>query len=140
MALRSAPFGVPSLGVSSTGLTRRDLLRAGAAAGALAGLEVLASPAQVLERVLAAPAACGSLSAIEHVVIFINENRSFDSYYGTYRGVRGFSDRNVLKLTDGSGKSVFNQPFPGAAGVPYKRHLRPFRFDTQHGGECVNDI
>ena len=69
------------------GLTRRDLLRAGAAAGALAGLETLAAPARVLERALAAPAACGSLSEIEHVVIFINENRSFDSYFGTYRGV-----------------------------------------------------
>jgi phospholipase C len=126
--------------VSATGITRRDLLRAGAAAGALAGLEVLASPAQVLERVLAAPAACGSLSAIEHVVIFINENRSFDSYFGTYRGVRGFHDRNVLKLSDGSEKTIFAQPFPGAAGEPYGGHLLPFHFDTTKGGECVNDI
>jgi phospholipase C len=126
--------------VSSTGITRRDLLRAGAAAGALAGIEALASPAQVLERALAARPACGRLSDIEHVVIFINENRSFDSYYGTYRGVRGFSDHNVLKLGDGSGKSIFAQPFPGPAGKPYKGHLRPFHFDTNKGGECVNDI
>ena len=54
----------------------------------LASVETLAAPAKVLERVLAAPAACGPLSDIEHVVIFINENRSFDSYFGTYRGVR----------------------------------------------------
>ncbi|MCW3024988.1 MAG: Phospholipase [Solirubrobacterales bacterium] len=123
-----------------SGLTRRDLLRAGAAAGALAGVESLAAPAQVLERVLAASTTCGRLSDIQHVVIFINENRSFDSYFGTYRGVRGFSDPSALKLTDGSGKTVFNQPFPGSAGVPYKGHLRPFRFDTTKGGECVNDI
>src|SRR5947207_393803 len=53
------------------GITRRDLLRAGAAAGALASVETLAAPAKVLEKVLAAPAACGALSNIEHVVIFI---------------------------------------------------------------------
>src|ERR1700720_4155657 len=101
----------------SRGLTRRDLLRAGVAAGALAGFEALA-PAQVLERVLASPVACGRLSDIQHVVIFINENRSFDSYFGTYRGVRGFSDPNVLQLGDGSGKPIFAQPFPGEAGAP----------------------
>jgi phospholipase C len=106
----------------------------------LAGLETLTTPARVLERALAAPPACGSLNEIEHVVIFINENRSFDSYFGTYRGVRGFGDRRALTLPDGSGKSVFNQPFPGEAGVPYGGHLLPFRFDTTKGGECVNDI
>ena len=122
------------------GLTRRDLLRAGAAAGALAGVESLLTPAKVLERALAAPAVCGALSDIEHVVIFINENRSFDSYFGTYRGVRGFRDRKAPLLADGSGKSNFYQPFPGAAGEPYGGHLLPFRFDTNNGGECVNDI
>jgi phospholipase C len=81
----------------------------------LAGFETLSAPAKALERVLAAPATCGSLNEIEHVVIFINENRSFDSYFGTYRGVKGFNSR-ALALPDGSGLSIFNQPFPGAAG------------------------
>jgi phospholipase C len=142
------------------GLTRRDLLRAGAAAGALAGLDALA-PAQVLERVLAAPAACGQLKDIEHVVIFINENRAFDHYFGGYKGVRGFGDPNAPRLHDGSGKSVFAQPFPPlAAGEDsnitlarqkYGGHLLPFHFDTNQlqpsssgsvlvNGECVNDI
>ena len=116
------------------------MLRAGAAAGALAGIETLATPAKILERALATTAVCGSLDEIEHVVIFINENRSFDSYYGTYRGVKGFHDTKALSLTDGSGKSIFYQPFPGAAGEPYGGHLLPFRFDTNKGGECVNDI
>jgi phospholipase C len=126
------------------GLTRRDLLRAGAAAGALAGIEALA-PAQVLERALALPAKrlrheCTPLSAIEHVVIFINENRSFDSYFGTYSGVRGYGDRKAPRLSDGSGKPIFAQPFPGAEGEPYGGHLLPFHFDTNNNGECVLDI
>jgi phospholipase C len=121
-------------------MTRRDLIRAGVATGALAGVESLIFPMRGLERALAAPAQCGSLSSVEHVVIFINENRSFDSYFGSYRGVRGFHDPGALKLTDRSGKTVFYQPFSGAAGAPYGNHLLPFRFDTFNGGECVNDI
>ncbi len=126
--------------MANLGLTRRDVLRAGAAAGVLAGIDSLAAPAKVLERALAAPAQCGALNDIEHVVFFINENRSFDSYFGTYRGVKGFRDTRALPLADGSGKTVFAQPFPGAAGEPYGGHLLPFRFDTNRGGECVNDI
>jgi phospholipase C len=106
----------------------------------LAGAETLLTPARVLEKALAVPAVCGSLSEIEHVVIFINENRSFDSYFGTYRGVKGFGDKRALPLNDGSGKTVFAQPFPGEAGEPYGGHLLPFHFDTTNGGECVNDI
>jgi phospholipase C len=73
-------------------------------------------------------------------VIFINENRSFDSYYGTYHGVKGFHDRKALKLTDGSEKPIFYQPFPGETGEPYGGYLLPFHFDTTQRGECVNDI
>jgi phospholipase C len=123
----------------SPGITRRDLLKAGASAAA-AGAYVL-SPWRSIERALAAPAkSCATLTEIEHVVILINENRSFDSYFGTYRGVRGFSDPHALRLKDGSRKKVFAQPFPGAAGRPYGGHLLPFRFDTNNQGECVNDI
>src|SRR4051812_16407112 len=74
-------------------LTRRDVLRAGGAVGAAALLAPLAEPARIVERALAAaPAGCGRLEDIEHIVIFVQENRSFDSYFGTYRGVRGFGD------------------------------------------------
>jgi phospholipase C len=113
------------------GLTRKDFLRLGGVAG-LAGANAL-SPRRTLERALASPArACPALSQIEHVVFLINENRSFDSYFGTYRGVLGFADPR--------GRSAFAQAFPGSAGVPYGGHLLPFRFDTNHQGECVNDI
>jgi len=128
-------------GMSGKGLTRRDLVRSGAAAGALAGIAPLLEPAKVLERALAATAKeCTSLSEIDHVVIFINENRSFDSYFGTYSGVRGFSDPKAPLLTDGSGKPIFYQPFPGTEGEAYGGYLLPFHFDTTQNGECVCDI
>jgi phospholipase C len=131
--------------LGARGLTRRELLRAGAAAGVLAGVGSLSTPADILERALATPARkirnkCGELDQIEHVIIFINENRSFDSYFGTYSGVRGFGDRHAPRLSDGSGKTIFAQPFPGEAGKPYGGHLLPIHFDTEKNGECVMDI
>ena len=73
-------------------ITRREALRdigaAGVGAGMLgAGLEgLLASAAAAAPR-------HGTLKDIEHVVILIQENRSFDHYFGTLSGVRGFDDR-----------------------------------------------
>ena len=49
-----------------------------------------------------------SLDDIEHVVIFMQENRPFDHYYGTLHGVRGFNDRAAPTLPNG--RSVFYQP------------------------------
>jgi phospholipase C len=124
----------------TSGITRREVLRTAAAAGAFVGLEAL-SPAKVLERALAAPAA-GRLSDIEHVVIFVNENRSFDHYYGTYKGVRGFADPAAMRQGDGT--PVFAQRFGdspfGPASASYGEHLLPFHFDTTKNGECVNDV
>ena len=125
-----------------TTITRRQLLAGATAAGAALGLDAL-SPAKLIERALATPpAAAGTLADIRHVVIFINENRSFDHYYGTYRGVRGFSDPGVLRQSDGT--PVFAQKFTGApfgaASAGYGGHLLPFHFDTTKNGECINDI
>jgi len=108
-------------------LSRRQFVGAGIGAGAL-----LFSPWKALEQAIAAPAACGPLADIEHIVFLINENRLVDSYFGTYKGVRGFAD--------GTNKKAFSQPFPGDAGKPYGGQLLPFHFDTNTQGECVNDI
>jgi phospholipase C len=105
--------------------TRRQVIGAGLAGGAsLAGLDW----ARGLHAALAAPAVCGDLRDIEHVVVFIQENRSFDHYFGTYRGVRGFGDRS----------GVFAQPGYDVPG--YDGHLLPFHLDSFNGGECPHDI
>jgi len=36
---------------------------------------------------------------VEHIVILMQENRSFDHYFGTLRGVRGFGDPRVAQLS-----------------------------------------
>jgi phospholipase C len=76
-------------------MTRRRLL--GSAAGmAIAAATGLMPPN--LRRVLAdGPAARGSLKDIKHVVLLMMENRSFDHYFGTMAGVRGFGDAAAIK-------------------------------------------
>ncbi|MET9418807.1 alkaline phosphatase family protein [Streptomyces klenkii] len=66
----------------------------------------------------------GSLGDVEHVVFLMQENRSFDHYFGTLEGVRGFDDPSALKLPDG--RSVFCQP----DAVNPLGYLLPFRLDT----------
>ena len=61
------------------------LLGAGAFAGAFNAS---------IRRALAIPAhhRTGTIADVEHIVILMQENRSFDHYFGTLRGVRGFGD------------------------------------------------
>lgn len=84
----------------------------------------------------------GTIRDVKHIVLLMQENRSFDHYYGTLRGVRGFSDRSTLELP--SGASVFAQPhgrthqYPFAQDVGYSsnevEHQRglPHEWDSQH--------
>ena len=66
-------------------LNRRQFLRLGALGAAGTRL----SSRELLSAITApAPCAGGSLSDVEHVVILMQENRSFDHYFGTYKGVR----------------------------------------------------
>jgi phospholipase C len=43
-------------------------------------------------------ARCGDLRDIKHVMILMQENRSFDHYFGSLSGVRGFGDRATIQL------------------------------------------
>jgi len=111
-------------------MTRRRLIGAGAAgAGALGLSALLADP--IVAAALAAPGRCGALSDIEHVVILVQENRSFDHYFGSYRGVAGFQDPHAAP-------GVFSQQGYPVAG--YGGLLEPFHIDTAAGGECTTDI
>ncbi|WP_443748085.1 phosphocholine-specific phospholipase C [Asticcacaulis solisilvae] len=65
----------------------------------------------------------GSVMDVEHVVILTQENRAFDHYFGTLRGVRGFGDRFAVPSPSGT---VFVQPDERDA----TRKLAPFRLDT----------
>ena len=125
--------------IASARLTRRQLLAAGAAGGA--GLALHGLRPSVLGA-LAAPPACGTLSDIQHVVILIQENRSFDTYFGVYRGVRGFADPTAPIHSSGplAGRPVFYQRADGAPFHDPPNTLTPFHIDSTSNGECTNDI
>ena len=106
----------------SAPITRRRLL--GSAAGMAAAAAATLMPPN-LRRALAAPEPKGSLRDIEHVVLLMQENRSFDHYFGTLAGVRGFGDEQALKLPNG--KSVFHQP----DSKNPNGYLLPFHLDTK---------
>ncbi|MFF7146895.1 alkaline phosphatase family protein [Streptomyces griseoaurantiacus] len=103
-------------------LTRRRLLGSAAGLGGAAALTLL--PPSVQKAVAAGPPKHGSLRDIEHVVLLMQENRSFDHYFGTLSGVRGFHDPRALKLD--TGRSVFFQPDTQNP----RGYLLPFHLDT----------
>ncbi len=90
----------------STGLSRRGFLGTAAAATALAATGSLLPPS--VQAAMAKPVPPGSLKSIKHVIVLMQENRSFDHYFGSLRGVRGYGDKAVTRLPNG--RSMFEQP------------------------------
>ena len=129
------------------GLSRRRFLTlAGATAGALAVPELL------IEKALSVEAAGGSLSDIKHIVILMQENRSFDHYFGTMANVRGFADKTPSQSFPGARptdpRTVFSQTTIGPDGKPLltvggDTYLNPFELQSNPptvAGQTTNDI
>jgi len=97
-----------------TNSDRRTFLRV------LGGTALAASLPDSIARAMAIPAnnRTGTIEDIEHIVVLMQENRSFDHYFGTLRGVRGFEDPRAVTLP--AGQPVWYQP--GGAGVVLPFH------------------
>jgi len=107
---------------------RRSFIRAMAAS---AGAAAAYTPA--IARALEIPGhrRSGTLQDVAHVVILTQENRSFDHYFGTMRGVRGYGDRFVVPappLPQAPNRTVLVQPNEFAGAEPAL--IAPFRLDT----------
>ncbi|HEY2674718.1 MAG TPA: alkaline phosphatase family protein [Rugosimonospora sp.] len=118
----------------------------GAAAGAKAGIghhgQITDSQARLLDKVTAATTSNASLSDVKHIVILMQENRSFDHYFGTLSGVRGFSDPTVL--ANSKGGTIFDQyGYQPGTGVDASGYMQPFNLlnnpPTENGSD-TNDI
>jgi phospholipase C len=103
-------------------ITRRRLL-GGAAIGA-GGVIASSVLPPALARAAAEGPRSGSVRDVKHVVVQMQENRSFDHYFGTLGGVRGFGDPNVP--TQANGKSLFYQP----DSLNPDGYLLPWHLDT----------
>ena len=115
--------------------SRRQVLAGGVAGAAALGLAAAgcdssSSAASVKRALQVAPSASGK---VEHVVFLMQENRSFDHYFGTLKGVAGFEDQ--------TNADAFTQTWPGApSGISPSGVLLPFHMSTKQHGECTYDL
>ena len=116
-------------------MNRRDLLKLGTAAGmtelAAFAMHGCGGGSSSTPTTPSPGALCSQLTDIEHVIIFIQENRSFDHYFGNCRGVRGFSDQSA----------ALQQPDPANTTNAPVGFLLPFHLDTATtNAACTHDI
>ncbi|MEU9242888.1 phosphocholine-specific phospholipase C [Streptomyces sp. NPDC048385] len=94
-----------------------------------------------IQRAAALPAnhRTGSIEDVEHIVVLMQENRSFDHYFGTLSGVRGFgdprpvtqNDRSVWKQSDGSKDILPFHPDADDLGLAFLQDL-PHGWNDTH--------
>ena len=111
---------------------RRGFLRT--IASATGTTAVLSTFPPVIQKALAIEAnrRTGTIQDVEHIVILTQENRSFDHYFGTLNGVRGFADRFPIPVANAAGitgQSVWVQPAANGA-QPGPVAIAPFPLNT----------
>jgi phospholipase C len=131
-----------SLAPFKAAVSRRRFLRMGGAAAGAAALTAGAGaqPGGTAQAAAAAAAGrrhhlTGTIADLRHVVILMQENRSFDHYFGALRGVRGFADKQVLTYQDGT--TIFQQPdaarTDGGRLLPF--HMDSAKVNAQNAGD-----
>jgi phospholipase C len=103
--------------------SRRDFLKKAALLSGGAAMMTMLPPA--IQKAMAInPEVGSSYLDAEHIVILMQENRSFDHCFGTLQGVRGYNDPRAISLPDQ--KPVWLQT--DAVGNTYA----PFRLDIKN--------
>lgn len=120
--------------------SRRGFLKlAGGSLGAAVAAGTV--PESIARALSIAPSGhTGTLADVEHVVVLMQENRSFDHYFGTLAGVRGFGDPRPARLP--GGRSVWHQPnarvrtaaFKPRGVAPEAPFVLPFHIDVRRSG------
>ncbi|MFF0342857.1 alkaline phosphatase family protein [Kribbella sp. NPDC004875] len=135
-------------------ISRRRLMQAAGAAGAVAAAGGLSTaPAGAAPDATGAPGTVGTVATadskpgsttarhprrtgtikdLKHVVILMQENRSFDHYFGTLdlAGARGFGDKQVL--TWQNGRTIYYDPNSRAEGYLLPYHADSLRYNAQN--------
>lgn len=91
------------------------------------GTAALASFPLSIQKALAidAKVESGTIQDVKHIVILTQENRSFDNYFGTLKGVRGFGDRFTIPMTEG--RKIWEQYDAN------KKKVLPYHLDSRLG-------
>ncbi len=104
--------------------------------GTVASVAALSGFPPAIRRALAIEAnnATGTINDVQHVVMIMMENRSFDSYFGTFRGVRGYGDRFIAPAPNGANilYQSLTKSTPVETYVPF--HLDQTKGNAQRAG------
>lgn len=102
--------------------SRREFLKKVAALSGSAGMNGVL-PAAIAEALAINPPPGTTWKDAEHVVILMQENRSFDHCYGALQGVRGFNDPRAMTLPNNN--SVWlQQNAKGETFVPFRLNIK----------------
>jgi phospholipase C len=104
-------------------MNRRRFVASAATVAGAAGLAGVL-PEGLARAAAATPPRSFDLSQVKHLVFLMQENRSFDHYFGTFPGARGFTDPTAIRLP--TGRSVFQQPDPANPDG----YLEPYHMST----------
>src|ERR1700722_8590211 len=106
--------------------TRRGFLKA---ASLLAGGASMAGvvPESVKRAFAIEPTPGSTYKDAEHIVILMQENRSFDHTLGSLQGVRGFNDPRALRKPDGNSVFVQTSAASGQSYAPWRLDLHDTR-------------
>lgn len=118
----------------STNNSKRQFLRH--SFGTMASLAALSAFPPAIRRALAIEAnnVTGTINDVKHVVMIMMENRSFDSHFGTFKGVRGYGDRFVAPSPNGYNILYQTHTQTKAAGTYIPFHLDASKGNAQRAG------
>ena len=107
--------------------SRRDFIKLSGASVAAVATSSMFYPSIARALSISANNVQGSIMDVEHIVVLMQENRSFDHYFGTMLGVRGFGDRHPIPTVN---DSVWWQEFRSDEN---NRLLSPYHLDSRIG-------
>jgi phospholipase C len=110
-------------------VSRRQFVGGAAAVAGAAGLAGVL-PERLAEAATVSPKDF-NLSQVKHIVILMQENRSFDHYFGAFPGARGFKDPTVARQSNG--RTVFQQDDPANPDG----YLEPWHMSTFTSGAAA---
>jgi phospholipase C len=108
-------------------MSRRNLIRRAAVVTGAAVAAAVTPAAGALASPAARRSRYGDMRDIKHVMILMQENRSFDHYFGSLKGVRGFGDRATITLP--ASYPVWQQPTT-PPGQPVTGTQYPWRLSS----------
>jgi phospholipase C len=121
------PFSAhPSVVMTAMSTSRREFLKFAALLSGATGIAGFVP--ESIKRALAIEPELGTTFAdAEHIVILMQENRSFDHAFGTLQGVRGFNDPRAIRQPDGNSVFVQTSASTGKSYAPWRLDLRDTR-------------